>query len=58
MSNNEMWFWLGIACVAGLTICSVFKSVFYYKYEAKRKIELAKVAPKLLAESEQTNDQL
>lgn len=42
MSNDEMWFWLAIACVAGLTLASIFKSMFYYKHEARRQIELAK----------------
>lgn len=37
MSNEEMWFWFGIACVTGMTIARIFRYIarcFYHKYDA------------------------
>ena len=30
-----------LACIAGLTLSSMFKSMFYYRHEANRQIKLA-----------------
>jgi uncharacterized membrane-anchored protein YhcB (DUF1043 family) len=42
MSKQELWFWFGIAVVAGITITRVVHDLTYYRYESKRQIELAK----------------
>jgi len=41
MGDRELWFWFWAFLFGAITLTSIFKSIFYYKWEAKRQMKLA-----------------